>query len=78
MKSNHRDLINLAKRMQLEVVGLEMTGGDHYRMRLKNTHGTEAFFVFANSCSDNKRAHKNNESLLRRFAEGLYDPRTKH
>lgn len=78
MKSTQRSLINLAKRFNLEVIRFDHTGGAHYRLRLKNSLGEEAFFIFANSCSDNRRAVRNNESILRRFAEGTFDPRTKH
>jgi len=78
MKATQRTLIKQAERHGLEVLAFEHTGGTHYKLRVKNGLGNTAFFVFANSCSDSKHAHKNNESMLRRFADGTFDPRTKH
>ncbi len=75
MKAIQRNIINLAKRFSLEVIDFKQTGGDHYKMQLRNALGMQAFFIFANSTSDKARAEKNNAAKLRRFAEGQ-DPRT--
>lgn len=74
MNSRQSNIITMAKRMNLDVLDLEITGGNHYRIRVVNSLGMRAFFIFANSTSDKARAEKNNLAKLRRFAEGQ-DPR---
>lgn len=78
MKAYQREAIKTAKGLGLEVLALEQTGGDHYRLRVKNSFGVVAFFIMANTCSDKRHAQRNNQSLLRRFSEGTFDPRAKH
>lgn len=74
MNSRQANIIAMAKRLNLDVLDVEITGGSHYRMRLQNSLGMRAFFIFAYSTSDKARADKNNTAKLRRFAEGQ-DPR---
>lgn len=74
MKSTQRDAIKLAQRFGLEVISLSKTGGDHYKLNLKNKDGRTAFFVMASTASDKTHATKNNESLFRRFADGTFNP----
>lgn len=74
MKSTKRQLIQEAIKCGLEVLNVELSGGDHYRLRLKNAHGVEANFIAPNSCSDNRRATLNRESVYRRFAKGSFNP----
>lgn len=74
MKATQRQIIDLAKKAGLTVLDLSQTGGDHFKLSVQNSIGSKAFFVFANTCSDNKHASKNNQSLLRRFAAGIYNP----
>lgn len=74
MKATQRDAIRLAKSFGLEVLDLCHTGGDHYKLSVKNKLGDTAFFVMSNSVSDKRHATKNNQSLFRRFADGTFNP----
>jgi hypothetical protein len=74
MRSTQRDAIKLAQRFGLEVLSLSQTGGDHYKLNLRNSQGSTAFFVMSNTASDKRHATKNNKSLFRRFADGTFNP----
>lgn len=73
MRASQRDAVKLAEKHGLTVEGVELTGGNHYKMNVKNSHGQKAFFILSNTASD-WRVDKKRSSLFRRFAEGSFNP----
>ncbi|MBU3577546.1 hypothetical protein [Polynucleobacter sp. UK-Kesae-W10] len=77
MKSGQRDAMQMARKEGLEVLSVEITGGTHYKLNVKNKSGDVAFFILGSTSSD-IRALRKRESLFRRFAKGTFNPITKH
>lgn len=73
MNKTHREAARMAERVGLEVLSLCESGSNHLKVRVRRTDGTEANFIFPLSTSD-RRAEKNRESDLRRFATGKWSP----
>lgn len=65
-----------AEKLGLEVLAAEQCARNstHYKMRVRRSDGEEAFFVVTTSATD-RRADKNSDARLRRFATTDWTPR---
>ena len=53
---------------------IKVTGGEHFKVWLRKPGDSESRFFFFTSTPSDARGDKNKLSLLRRFAQGLFDP----
>lgn len=68
-----RELKKIAKRHNLKVLSLGLTGSTHYKLTLQRSDGGTMFFITALTTSDRKSLY-NLESRIKRFSLGQERP----
>lgn len=73
-----RSAREMIKKIGLELVDMQFSGGGHIKAKLRAPDGREEIYMFANSISDSQHGNKNKAAVLKRFARGISTKLERH